>query len=244
MISFLFIQCQFDNKQDNIDKSEFTIDIKAESNINHIQSENIRKSDTIPQINAKIIANCPGWDWSTCTDANVCEDCAISLDNICPNTIKITTSSELKKQQNINYGAENLYSLPYKDQLNAWVEGVDGNGIGQRIKMQIIDLQADYEPWDLSGEFKMFNGYVKDENTWRSNGRVKCLNVYRGEKLICRVNLLDSPSPQAFRIDNIGYYGKQPIALNESIEFEIYEVYEGDKYQDVAISFFSACCAP
>lgn len=149
--------------------------------------------------------------------------------------IKITASSRLKSQGKNDYNEKNLHDLMYN---TPWVEGVKGYGIGQWVEYTFKANNPRIT------EIHVVNGYVKSQAAWKNNSRVKRLKVYVNGQPLAILNLEDSRSDQTFEIEPLTF--KQQWTMR----FEILEVYEGDKFDDTALSeiYFSGldvhCLAP
>ncbi|MDR2148552.1 MAG: hypothetical protein LBE91_19100 [Tannerella sp.] len=157
----------------------------------------------------------------------------------------ISASSYLKSNRStINYLPQNAHNETYK---TAWVEGVEGYGIGEYITYHFS--------WNNPRitTIHIANGYVKSEQAYRENSRVKKLKMYINDKPIAILNLEDRRVVQFFGFEPIGM-GKMGLSDNEhqnqdwteleklpdwTIKFEIIEVYPGDKYDDTAITEIS-----
>jgi len=103
-----------------------------------------------------------------------------------------------------------------------WVEGVKGNGIGEKIFINGPVLVKD---------IYIANGYVSFSrpDLYTKNSRVKkikILDIKNGIELI--KELRDTPCPQRISF---------PDSKVRSIEIEILEVYEGTKYKDTCVNF-------
>ncbi len=131
---------------------------------------------------------------------------------------EVTASSFLPSQSSNTYEPENAHDLNYG---TAWVEGVNGDGIGE-----YLTYHFDFNP--RITRIYVANGYVKNQTAWENNGRVKKLKMYVNDKPYAILCLEDSRSEQAFEFPPIGDY--------QTMKFEIMEVYKGKKYSDVAIS--------
>ncbi|BDC99576.1 NADase-type glycan-binding domain-containing protein [Persicobacter psychrovividus] len=145
---------------------------------------------------------------------------------------KITGSSFLKSQSEINYEPSNAHDLNYK---NAWVEGVDGYGVGEYLEYTFDATSP------RINKIIVVNGYVKSEMAWENNSRVKKLKVYLDDEPYAILNLQDVRGEQTFAVDPIGNSGREDWGALEKkpdwkLKFEIMEVYKGLKYDDVAIS--------
>jgi hypothetical protein len=86
------------------------------------------------------------------------------------------------------------------------------------------------------------NGYVKSKKTYRENSRVKKLKMYMDDKPFAILNLEDSLYEQLFEFEPFWEF-KEDVKLEEleklgklEMKFEILEVYNGDKYDETAIS--------
>lgn len=124
------------------------------------------------------------------------------------------------------YKAKNIHDCSI---TTAWVEGKPGNGEGEYVRYlfpgscpRITDII-------------ILNGYVKDETTWKNNGRVKKLLMYYNDKPYAILNLKDGRDCQRFDVGTLGYENKA-TAPDWNIKFEILEIYPGEKYQDTAIT--------
>ena len=142
----------------------------------------------------------------------------------------VTATSSLPPQGNYQYEIDNIFDLNYK---TAWVEGVPGYGIGEKITYHF--------PGDHPRvtEIIVVNGYVVSEEAWFNNSRVKTLNVYYNDELFATLHLKDTKNDQVFRFDPIGsrnFVQDVENATDWTLTFEIMNVYEGDLYDDTAIS--------
>jgi hypothetical protein len=137
---------------------------------------------------------------------------------------RVYASSSLSSQGSNSYRAANIHDFNHE---TAWVEGVQGHGIGQYVvyefEMSCPRITTVY----------ILNGYVKSNSAWSANSRVKKLKVYYNNKPIAILELQNSRSMQWFDIGTVGRTGSGP---RWSLKFEILEVYPGTKYQDTVIS--------
>lgn len=141
-------------------------------------------------------------------------------------------SSELKPFKEIDYAASNAHDLSYK---TAWIEGVPGYGIGQSLTYHFPPENPRIT------KIIVVNGYVKSENSWRENSRVKTLKMYLDDKPFAILNLADSRREQEFTFSPIGNGDRDDVRKLKSkgpwtMKFEIVDVYKGDKYDDTAIT--------
>ncbi len=143
-----------------------------------------------------------------------------------------SASSSLKSFKGINYSAKNIHDLNYK---TAWIEGVPGYGIGESVTYHFPPQNPRIT------EIIIVNGYIKSEQTWKDNSRVKKLKMYIDDKPFAILNLADSRQEQHFKFEPLGYGDRKNWdELNKkpwwTIKFEILDVYKGDKYDDTAIT--------
>jgi hypothetical protein len=130
------------------------------------------------------------------------------------------------------YTANNIHDLNYK---TAWVEGVTGQGIGEKITY-------DFPPENPRiTKIIIVNGYVKSPKAWTENSRVKKLKMYVDGKPFALLELADSKQEQSFSFEPLGLsdredYDKLLTLPRWTITFEIMEVYPGSKYEDTAIT--------
>ena len=145
---------------------------------------------------------------------------------------KITASSHLVSQAGNTYEPGNAHDLDFS---TAWVEGASGDGIGEYLLYH-------FQPYSARiTHIFIANGYVKSQAAWENNGRVKNLKMYVDGKPYAILCLEDSRSEQAFEFPPIGRGWNRSgeddsNAKDQTLKFEILEVYKGKKYSDVAIS--------
>lgn len=134
------------------------------------------------------------------------------------------TSSTLKGQGSKVYGMANLTD---NNPTTAWVEGVDGDGIGEWFEIKGITVNT------------IYNGYQSSPENWKNNSRVKRFKVYMDGHPLCFLDLTDEMGAQRFELP---HHANWEDKLN--FKFEIVEIYKGDKWADVCISHVDhiACC--
>jgi len=141
-------------------------------------------------------------------------------------------SSALENRGSITYLPDNLHDFSFK---TTWIEGAEGYGFGESIIYR-------FKPENPRiTKIIMVNGYVKSEQIWRENSRVKKLKMYVNEEPFAMLNLEDSRAEQTFTFEPVGTADREDWDAMEAlpkwtIRFEIMEVYMGDKYDDTAIS--------
>jgi hypothetical protein len=114
----------------------------------------------------------------------------------------------------------------------AWVEGKEGNGVGEKI---IFTFPKNKWPEEIGSEvsfwgFRMVNGYIKNKETWISNGRVRKLKVYLNDKPQVILNVEDSMDIQETKFPT--FY----IHRGDRVSVEILDVFPGSKFPDTAIT--------
>lgn len=129
------------------------------------------------------------------------------------------------KMGNVTYKGMNTHDF---DPETAWVEGVKGNGVGEKLTYVF--------PGGCPRITKILimNGYSKTEKAWLDNGRVKRLKVYYDKKPFAILELNDQRSIQEFEVGVLGY--KDAKHPQWTLTFEIMDVYPGDRYEDTAIT--------
>jgi len=117
-----------------------------------------------------------------------------------------------------HYGPRNLFD---RDDSTAWVENVEGDGIGEWL---VISWTS---PRILAG-MRITNGYAKSQSLFSSNGRVRRLEVAfsSGEPIV--VVLQDTINNQLIRFN-------RPVEA-AWMKLTILEAIRGKKYRDTAIS--------
>jgi hypothetical protein len=124
----------------------------------------------------------------------------------------------------LNYSSTNAHDFSLR---TAWIESVEGYGIGESITYR-------FAPSPPVTTVFIYNGYMKSDQTWQDNSRVKQLKLYVNRKPYALLNLQDIKSCQIFQIAEDP--GLQVTDGYLYLKFEITAVYKGDKYDDTAIS--------
>lgn len=137
---------------------------------------------------------------------------------------KVISSSNLAMQGNTTYEAINAADLSYK---TAWIEGVKGLGIGESIEYYFENNSPRIT------EIKIYNGYLKSDNSWNENSRVKKLELSVNGERYAILNLTDTKAQQNFKVETLG---RRPDKKDLVLSFKILEVYAGAKYEDTAIT--------
>ena len=130
------------------------------------------------------------------------------------------------------------YSYPPQNAIDgnintAWVEGVNGLGKGEWIKLS-IDMRG--QKGNISSII-FLPGYGKSEEHFKKNNRLKSILVKRPgyEDYSIRLSFADSYS---YYYDNMTMYGSKIHSLYIYIE----DVYKGSKYDDTCIGEIIVIC--
>ncbi len=137
---------------------------------------------------------------------------------------KIVASSYLKESGKNVYNAESANDLSYE---TAWVEGTANDGAGEYLEYYFENESPRITTIIVS------NGYMKSDQAWRNNNRVKSLKLYVNGSPFRILKLNDSKTDQKFEL---GTFGHNEDGSDLVLRFEILEVYKGEKYNDTAIS--------
>jgi hypothetical protein len=138
--------------------------------------------------------------------------------------LSIEASSELSGQAGNNYSADNLTD---GDHETAWVEGIYGYGHGEVITVSVIDKI-------IAEGFAVRNGYCRPDGAWLENARIRKFIVCLNDSPFMVVELEDTMDMQVIRFSENLSLGK-----DDSLTFEILEIYPGSMYQDAAVSELS-----
>ena len=138
-----------------------------------------------------------------------------------------------------SYSPDNAHDAK-KDTV--WVEGAEGNGIGERIiftfdlsdRERYPESYADNYPQLGIDRVSIINGFARTEDLWKANGRVQKLKVYFDGRYRGAITLEDTAEPRWYDLPKIGF---EPGRSHEVV-FEIAEIYPGTKYEDTAIADF------
>lgn len=147
---------------------------------------------------------------------------------------KVSASSALEAQGELSYEAGNILD---RDRKDAWVEGAEGNGIGESVTItKSYDIGTDSEGYDciFFTDLCIVNGYARDEETFKNNSRVKSLKMYFNDEYVCDLELEDTMKPQYISLS--GLHLSAQNKEESTFRFEIGDVYPGDKYEDTAIT--------
>lgn len=138
---------------------------------------------------------------------------------------EVSASSYLPQQGSNKYTPQ---MLDDGDEFTAWVEGVDGDGKGQKITFKFAPSK------NTITDIRIFNGYVKSPSAYYNNARPKKIRLYIDGKAAYDLNM-NEDKPAEYRFST---YGREDIRLDngKTFEFEILEVYPGKKWQDCAIT--------
>lgn len=137
---------------------------------------------------------------------------------------KLDASSVLSSQSGNFYLASKAHDF---DLRTAWIEGVKGYGIGEYIEYYFEALSPRIT------EIRVYNGYFKSEKAWEDNSRVKKFKLYINNKPYAILELQNTRAVQKFKVEPLQSKVKNKDLV---LKFEIFEVFEGKKWDDVAVS--------
>lgn len=97
---------------------------------------------------------------------------------------------------------------------------------------------------DFYGIINVFNGDCSSSSSWNKNGRIKSMNVYWNNQLLCNIQLKDTWEFQSF---DIGRYFKCPrlrrypnapfeYEIGDELTFKILQIYEGTEESGACLS--------
>ena len=163
------------------------------------------------------------WLWDGCSSW-----CSVTLFQS-----DVTASSTLKPQGIYSYAPSNTQST---DRETAWVEGVEGDGVGESIEIEQTCVVADetYETDIGFVELCIVNGYAATEKNWSENNRVKELKMYFNGEFVAVIALEDTIKQQYIDISQFGL--KVQNGETARFKFEIGSVYQGTKYDDTCLT--------
>jgi hypothetical protein len=127
-------------------------------------------------------------------------------------------SSVLKPQFGNSYGPENLFSGPAS---SAWVEGRQGNGVGEWITVE-------FEGMRMVRSIVVRNGYQKSNEIFGKNNRVRHLRAVFSQGETRTLTLQDRSGSETLMLP-------QPVKAYW-VKFIIDDVWAGNKYTDTAMT--------
>lgn len=143
----------------------------------------------------------------------------------CGNEVqKVKASSYLATQGKNNYTAQQADDGTLK---TAWVEGKTDSGIGEYIEYY-------FKGSTKITSIHIYNGYIKSEQTWKDNNRIKKIALYINYNFYAFLELQDNKYEQIIKLPKVISNIKDGKSL--ILKFQINEVYQGEKYNDTAIS--------
>ena len=148
------------------------------------------------------------------------------------NVTTISATSELKENNTV-YSVKNLYSMSL---LVPWVEGVFGDGIGEKIRIEMEQARRKPNGDQSIASLFISNGFV-DYNRpylYEYNNRLKKIRVHNvGYNEYVDFNIEDNSDIKWLR-----FSFKNPSYI---IEIEILEVYKGTRWDDTCVNFIIPC---
>jgi len=113
-----------------------------------------------------------------------------------------------------------------RDKSTAWVEGVEGDGEGEWLEVNI-------EPDKTYREMRIFNGYGSSKDIWEKNNRVKKAKLTFPNGTSQIIELADS---YGYQFVDIAPPVFVPVDNTVKAKFEILDIYQGTKFNDTALS--------
>jgi hypothetical protein len=143
----------------------------------------------------------------------------------CGGDVKKTSSDAVLKPQDGNtYTSANAHDF---NLLTAWVPNATGGTIGKKINFHFDATSAAFN------SIIIYNGYIKNQESWAANARVKKFKLYINNKPSAILELQDVTASQTFSLPST----KSTVKGKDLVlTLEIMEVYPGAKYNDVAVS--------
>jgi len=134
------------------------------------------------------------------------------------NTVRATSYLE---ENGVEYLPENLRKYDMADK--PWVEGVDGQGIGEKIFFKDFSLN--------NGSMHISIGYVSYDKPYlyTQNSRPKTISLSVENKFSITVSLKDTPNFQEIKLPS-------DISNDDTLILEILDVYPGTKFEDTCIN--------
>ena len=147
--------------------------------------------------------------------------------------VNVKASSTLKPHGKYSYSASNIQDI---DKKNAWVEGIEGDGIGEYLEIEQNCLvgSSNYKTDIGFVELCIVNGYAATEKNWNENNRVKELKMYFDNKYITTIVLEDTIKQQYIDISEFNL--KVQNGETAKFKFEINDIYKGTKYDDTCVT--------
>ncbi len=125
------------------------------------------------------------------------------------------------------YAVKNLQD---GDSSTAWVEGVKGSGMGERLMVEFKEAldTVDYPFYEIG----VSNGYCKSRELWKKHSRVKRMLLSKNGDPILVLKFQNSYYPQVFKWPT----DLLEIGNGDLVTLEIKEVYRGSEFEDTALS--------
>lgn len=154
---------------------------------------------------------------------------------------EVSVSSTLSGQGSADYSKRNMFD---RDMATAWVEGVQGDGTGEWIEVELNGYSIDF--------IGIINGYAKDESAYIENSRIRKLKYeiildeegpYYHDYYENIEGTVELPDLSWAEIENNDfseivlevYFGGSLLPVKR-IRLEAVEVYPGTMYEDLCIT--------
>jgi hypothetical protein len=103
----------------------------------------------------------------------------------------------------------------------AWVEGVDGDGVGESLT---LELGVPTEVWNVA----LLPGYCASPEVWRANGRPSRVWIELPDGTALERELEDAPVARVFYLDE--------ARTVDWLRLTLLDVYPGERWEDTAVS--------
>lgn len=161
-----------------------------------------------------------GWEYTVLEDSNILKTKlnAVIKTQFDMSNITYASATSSLSEYNMTHSPERIFD---GDISKAWVEGVNGQGIGESITLY---FNREY----VLSKVVIHAGYQKNSEIYEKNSRPKELKIS-----------FSDGSSQVYTLQDIN--AKQEIILEKAvitkyISFTIQSVYQGNKYEDTVIS--------
>ncbi len=143
-------------------------------------------------------------------------------------------SSELAPGGGYTYSAENISD---NNPATSWVEGVQGNGIGEWVGLNIEQWLNKSEGYYRIEKIGIINGFAENETLYYSNNRVKTIRLVFSSledvSFISQSIIIELDDTMEMQY----YYFDEPV-ISRGFKIIIEDVYPGSSWDDTCIAEF------
>lgn len=137
----------------------------------------------------------------------------------------VSASSELSDSTH-TYGVDALFD---DKRDTCWAEGVDGNGEGEYVEIQLIS------PTYLT-DIYFLNGYMKNEDVYNKNGKIRRVELSFSDGTSYNVDFEDCTYQEVENQSYSNYLRLENPIYTDYIKITILEAEAGEKYDDICLS--------